>query len=125
DMALGIADYFLQYQSPITGLIPDEPGTSRSYLDGNTDFAVSLAKLAELTGMEKYRMAGETIVSGILAHHAGPFGFFRDVDLDTGQPVTSLVETRFCSLLLKALILYRDAPRIYGESGQWSLYRDR
>ncbi|MCD4654034.1 hypothetical protein K8T06_08865 [bacterium] len=125
DLAISITRYFLRYQSPETGLVPDEPGKNRSYLDANSDFAVSLAKVAEITGDSHYREAGESILKGILKYHRAEYGFLRDVDLDTGEPLSSLVETRFCSLLLKPLILYRDDLQIYGDDGKWSLFRDR
>ncbi|HPQ40419.1 MAG TPA: hypothetical protein PLV45_08595 [bacterium] len=125
DLAVNITDFFLEYQSPVTGLIPDEPGTSRSYLDANSDFAVSLVKMTEITGSDHYRRAGRKILDGVLTHHRGPFGYFRDVDVNNGEPLNTLVETRFCSLLLKPLLLYRDRMTIYGEDGRWSLFRDR
>jgi len=125
DLAVSISQFFLKYQSTITGLIPDEPGKDRSYLDANTDFAVSLAKVAEITGDDKYRQAGQTVLSGIMKYHSGEFGYFRDVDLNTGEAISNLVETRFCSLLLKPLVLYRDNIPIYGDEGRWSLFRDR
>jgi hypothetical protein len=125
DLALSIADYFLRYRSQETGLVPDEPGDDRSYLDANTDFAVSLAKLSEITGDSSYLDSGREILTSIIHHHRAPYGFYRDVDLTTGQPINSIVETRFCSLLLKPLLLYRDNYRIYDQSGNWSVFRDR
>ncbi|MGB3976364.1 MAG: hypothetical protein WBM02_00360 [bacterium] len=124
-IAVTITDYFLKFRSPNTGLIPDEPGKERSYLDANSDFAVSLAKMTEITGETKYREAGCSIVDSILKYHSAPYGFYRDVHLHTGKPLSPLVETRFCSLLLKTLYLYRDDIPIYDESGKWSLFRDR
>ena len=125
DLAITITDFFLRFQSPATGLVPDQPGCNRSYIDANTDFSVSLVKMTEITSRNEYRQAGERIINGILKYHSGPFGYYRDVNLDTGEPLENLVETRFCSLLLKALILYRDNLRVYGEGGHWSMFRDR
>jgi len=125
DLAVSIADCFLGYQSEKTGLVPDNIKESRSYIDANTDFAVSLAKVAELTGDDGYLESGRKIITGILNYHRGQYGYFRDVELHTGKPINNLVETRFCSLLLKTLILYRDDIRIYGNQGQWSIFRDR
>lgn len=125
DLAVNIAEFFLEHQSNRTGLIPDEPGKDLSYIDANSDFAVSLVKIGEITGEAKYRSAGQRVLSGILKHHRGPCGYFRDVDVNTGEPLDSLVETRFCSLLLKPLILYRDRLKVYGEDGRWTLFRDR
>lgn len=125
DLAISIANYFLDYQSRTTGLVPDKPGEERSYLDANTDFAVSLAKLSEITGEMSYRDAGRAILHGILTHHRCKYGYYRDIDLNTAEPLSDLVETRFCSLLLKPLILYRDELTIYGDEGNWSLFRDR
>ena len=115
----------MEYRSHNTGLIPDEPGKERSYLDANSDFAVSLAKMTEITGEAKYKEIGRSIVESIIKYHSAPYGFYRDVHLHTGKPLSPLVETRFCSLLLKPLFLYRDDISIYGESGKWSLFRDR
>lgn len=123
--AIRIAEFFLMHQSPSTGLVPDEPGENRSYLDANSDFAVSLAKLSEITGDEAWREKGFRILEGVIDHHDAPFGYYRDVDLDTGKPLSTVVETRFCSLLLKPLILYRDDMQIYNAQGCWSLFRDR
>ncbi|MFC1850795.1 hypothetical protein ACFL27_11430 [candidate division CSSED10-310 bacterium] len=125
DLAESIAAYFMKFQARETGLFPDEPGQERSFLDSNTDFAVSLRKLAELTNQSRYREAGERALQGIIRHHRGPAGFFRDVHLKTGAVINDLVETRYVSLLLKALILYRDEYQIYGPEGKWSLFRDR
>ncbi len=125
DLARSIADYFLRYQSSETGLIPDEPGQDRSYLDANTDFAVSLAKLSEITDNRDYLISGRTILKSVLKQHRAPYGFYRDVNLHTGEPVNPVVETRFCSLLLKPLLLYRDNYKIYDRSGNWSVFRDR
>ncbi len=125
DLALSIARFFLKYQSGETGLVPDEPGVERSYLDANSDFAVSLSKISEITGDPSWRKSGRRILDGILSFHRAPYGFYRDVDLHTGKPISPIVETRFCSLLLKPLILYRDELNIYGEAGRWSLFRDR
>lgn len=124
-IAQTITDHFLEYRSHNTGLIPDEPGKERSYLDANSDFAVSLAKMTEITGEAKYKEIGRSIVESIIKYHSAPYGFYRDVHLHTGKPLSPLVETRFCSLLLKPLFLYRDDISIYGESGKWSLFRDR
>ena len=120
-----MTDYFISFQSERTGLLPDEPGLPKSYIDANTDFAVSLAKLAELTGEKKYYIIGEQIIRGILNFHRGTYGYYRDVDMFTGEILNPLVETRFVSLLLKALILYRDHQSIYSPEGNWSVFRDR
>jgi hypothetical protein len=124
-LARTITEYFLTHRSGTTGLVPDEPGKDRSYIDANSDFAVSLAKMTEITGDASYRETGRELVGSILAYHSAPYGFYRDVHLHTGKPLSHTVETRFCSLLLKPLILYRDNIRVYGETGHWSLFRDR
>ncbi|MBN1878855.1 hypothetical protein JW823_01995 [bacterium] len=125
DLAMSIARYFLKHQSASTHLVPDEPGDNRSYIDANSDFAVSLAKLTEITGDPAWRESGRRILNGIIEFHQAPFGYYRDVDLHTGKPLNTLVETRFCSLLLKPLILYRDELKVYDHAGHWSLFRDR
>ena len=125
DLAVGITEFFLRFISPTTHLVPDEPGFNRSYLDANTDFTVSLAKLAAITQKDHYRETGKKILEGILTYHQGTYGFYRDVDLENGRVIDSAIETRFVSLLLKALLLYRREMKINGETGTWSLFRDR
>ncbi len=125
ESARRIADFFLKHQSPETGLFPDEIGCRRSYLDANTDLAVALYRLTELTKEAEYREAGLRALDGILRFHEAPFGYYRDVDQHTGTPLCSLVETRFVSLFLKALLLYRDRPELYSGHDAWARYRDR
>ncbi len=125
ELAKGIADYFLRFQSPFTGLFPDQPGFSRSYIDGNTDIAVSMAKLSELTQIPSYRESGRKAVMGVITYHKCRYGFYREVDIETGAVIDNTVDTRFVSLFLKPLILYRDDRKIYDDSSYWSLFRDR
>ncbi len=125
DSARCIADFYLQHQSSETGLFPDEIGGHRSYLDANTDLAVALYRLTELTKEDDYREAGLRALDGILRFHQAPFGYYRDVEINTGAPIRSLVETRFVSLFLKALLLYRDRPELYSGHDAWARYRDR
>jgi len=125
DLAVNIARYFLEAQSSKTGLFPDKPGFCLSYLDANTDIAVSLKKLYEITGTQDYLDAGENALMGVLKYHQNPYGFWRDVDLETGDALSEEIETRFVSLLLKPLILYSKDVKVFGEGGYWSLFRDR
>lgn len=123
--ACNIANFFIAHQSVETGLFPDEIGVERSYLDANTDLAVALYRLHELTQMPHYLIAGERSIDGVLRYHSAPYGYYRDVHLHTGAPISTLVETRFVSLLLKALLLYRDRPKIYASHQDWARFRDR
>lgn len=125
DFAKELADFFMRNQADETGLFPDEIGKDRSYLDANTDLAVSLKKLAELTNDDRYEAAGSLAVKGILKHHRCRYGYYRDVHCKSGSVLNPIIETRFVSLLLKTLILYRDNYTIYGEKGKWSWFRDR
>ena len=124
-LAEKIGEFFIDHQSFRTGLFPDEPGEKRSYLDANTDLAVTLAKISELTGKSHYREAGLKAIKGILDFHRAPFGYYRDVHMESGEVINNVVETRFVSLLLKPLILFRDDLKIFDEKGSWSKFRDR
>jgi hypothetical protein len=125
DLAVQIGHVFLRHQSPATGLFPDELGKKDSYIDANTDLAVTLAKLSELSGDEAFFESGSRALLGLLTHHRCQWGFYRDVHMDTGAVLNSLIETRFVSLMLKPLILYRDGMKIYDEKQSWSKFRDR
>ncbi|MBN1356684.1 hypothetical protein JXA40_10530 [bacterium] len=125
EFAMQLADSFLRHQSGATGLFPDELEGRISYIDANTDLAVTCLKISELTGRNIYREAGERAVAGLLRYHAGPWGYYRDVGLDDGKIVDPLVETRFVSLLLKPLILLRENVPIYAQRNSWSKFRDR
>ncbi len=125
DLPIVIADFFLSHQSESTGLFPDEIGRNVSYIDANTDLAVTLARLTELTGDGKYLEAGKRALTGVMNHHYCPKGFYRDVDMNTGEVINDIIETRFVSLLLKALVLYRQEILIYSDMRNWSIFRDR
>lgn len=108
-----VADFWLTLQSPETGLLPFAPGDRASYLDGQTDWAVALLKLAELTREPVYRAAAERLVAGAIRHHATPRGFVNGVDVRTGEIRDDLVETRYVALLLKPVLYLQTDDTIY------------
>jgi uncharacterized protein YyaL (SSP411 family) len=123
--ALAGAGFWLELQSEKTGLFPDQAGGDRSYLDANTDLIIALLRLNELSGEDLYRRSAVRCLKGILKHHHGRWGYVRDVDLDSGRPLGSRVETRFVSLLLKPLLVLHHGWRLYGAGGRAMILRDR
>jgi hypothetical protein len=123
--ALAGSDYWLEQQSARTGLFPDEAGAERSYLDGNTDLIVTLMRMHELTGEDKYMHSALRSLKGVLKYHRAPLGYVRDVHLHTGEPLGWRVETRFVALLLKPLLLFARGWRLYGPNGKAGILRDR
>ena len=123
--AVKIAEFFIEFQHGDTGLFPDNINSYRSYLDGNTDLAVSLYRLSELTQDNRFYDAGYRAINGVIKFHRCKYGYYRDVDIRSGNVINPIVETRFVSLFLKALILYSSDENIYGSEGNWSRFRDR
>lgn len=123
DWACDVAGRWLQYQWP-NGLVPRTPDADHDYLDDQTDFCVSLLKLAELTGEIKWRTAAERIFTGILVHHKSPFALILGVDRE-GYPANETVSTRFNLLFFKAALAIAGVGKIFEDERLHSFLKDR
>jgi hypothetical protein len=131
-----IGDCWIGKQSFKTGLLPELPNSKstheakNSYFDSETDMLIAFRKLAKLSGEKKYANAADKIMEGILTWHRSPEGYYLKVDITNGQATDKHFKTKFISLFLKALILYKkiaDDPeaKIYQDSALFDLLKDR
>lgn len=125
DWAAACAEAWLARRTP-AGLVPEEDGSGRAFLDPQTDLSVDLFKLAELTGRAAYAEAAGRILEAVWSRHRLPRGLSQSADDRTPQP--GEVETKFLGLALKGLLV-RDAfergERLLGESSLRRLCSDR
>lgn len=90
--ACELADFWISHIGK-TGLIPDyfdpetkQPKRTYAKLDQSADLAIAFLKLAELSGNQKYRDAGEKNIHG-LSHFLHDNGWWhRLIDVETGIP---------------------------------------
>lgn len=126
DSARQIADRWLELQSPL-GLFPHSEEDRRTFLDCETDMAVSLLELTELTGDSRYADSARRCYEGILAYNLEA----SSVDADTGVPCKPVYfrakkpTPKFLALLLKLAYCLKSERSIYGKGGIASLIRDR
>jgi len=143
-LAKNVTDSWLKHMSPL-GLIEESPYENdkrlkrilRNYsmtrkkisrLDSQTDFAVVLVKMYELTKEKRYLKAAERIIDGVLKHHKYGKGFAEFVDVENGNQSGSVIETKFLFLFLKILLLLhvsRREERIYKDRLLKDIIRDR
>ncbi|MEK7560773.1 MAG: hypothetical protein AAB539_02340 [Patescibacteria group bacterium] len=120
-----VAEYWIMRQSNTTGLFPKEDGSRLSYLDNETDMAIVLFKLWELTGEQRYHESAERALGGILTHHKGERGYVLEVDIASGAHNDAEYKTKFNTLLLKPLIYLLSGKKIYGDETIYMLMKDR
>ncbi len=129
ETARRVVDFWISQQSAHTGLLPFEPGSRVSYLDGETDWTVALLKLSELTGEQSYRESAFRILAGVFRHHRTDAGFANGVDIETGEVVDDLVETRYGALLLKPVLFLQAGVPLYADRKRggfwWKILLDR
>ena len=124
--AVEIADRWIGMQSGL-GLFPHSQEDRRTFIDSETDMAVSLLELAELSGKAHYRDAARRCFEGILAYNLAA----SSVDADTGEPKSPVYfrakkpTPKFLALLLKLAYCFTSERPIYGRNGLASLIRDR
>ncbi len=123
DWACDVAGTWLRYQWP-NGLVPCTPGANYDYLDDQTDFCVSLLKLAELTGEIRWRTAAERIFASILVHHKRSPALILSVDRE-GCLVNETVSTRFNFLFFKAALAMAGVGEIFEDERLHSFLEDR
>lgn len=136
DLAIKVAHGWLNFQSNLglvveTPYICDTSGISQlmknysmtrtgiSRLDSQTDFAIVLLKIYELTKNRKYLKAAKNITDGTIKHHKYKKGFVEFVNVKTGEKGGHVIETKFLFLLLKLFILLHET-----ENGQ-KIYKDK
>ena len=120
-----IAEFYLSRQSKETGLLPTTETPEESYFDDETDFAISLMKLYELTGKEIYKEAAIKIFNGQIKYHHTARGYVNRVNIYTGEVTENIIESRYCSLFLKLILLFLEERRIYADPVFMNLLRDR
>lgn len=129
ETARRVADFWAARQSPKTGLLPKEPDSRVSFLDGQTDWTVALLKLADLTGESRYLKAALGILEGTLLHHRTERGYVNGVDVETGAVADDLVETRYGTLLLKPVLFLQAGAPLYADRIKggfwWKMLLDR
>lgn len=113
DVAIEIVESILSHQSRKTGLIPfmhpDAEQTlmrlnvshRSSWLDSEVDFGVSLVRLYQKTENMEYLDAAERILMGINDLHRKKFGFCKEVDYETGEPINPYCSTKTAALVMK------------------------
>jgi len=125
-LAKSCADSWIKHQSK-TGLIPHSIENQFSRLDPQTDFAVVLLKLSEITGKKKYHTSAVKTLNGILKYHKLDVGYVDYVNIETKEKRDFIIQTKFLSLLLKLFLLTYEISKkkIYENDLLKSLIRDR
>lgn len=102
------------------------PGISR--LDSQTDFAIMVLKIYELTKNKKYLTSAKKITEGILHSHKYKKGFAEFVEIKNKSIKGRKIETKFLFLLIKLLVLMDQVikgKKIYKDSKIKDIIRDR
>jgi len=122
-----IADFWLQYQNPETGLFPMVPGEFIDDIDNNTDIAVALFKLADVSRLDIYRHAALRTVNGIWKFHRDEEQklYVHQVDIRNGKHLGVGAKIKFVLLFLKLLILVSTNRSPIFDEEMWLLSRDR
>jgi len=125
EMARDIADRWL-YEQWENGLVPDIPRGKRNHLDNQTDFSISLKRLSELTGYEKYKEAGRAIFESALKYHKTEDGYVTSVSINGKSVIGSPISPKYNGLLLKGIICWNNEQRkIYSDPEFYDLMKDR
>ncbi|MBN4055051.1 hypothetical protein JYT15_00930 [Acidimicrobium ferrooxidans] len=109
-----------------TGLFPALHNGTDSDLDANTDMAVALAKLSQLTDVPRYLEAAQRALDGLETHHLTDRGLVLSVAIDDGRVVRDVIKTKFNYLYFKRLVLFDSGYRPYDSALEvYDLLRDR
>lgn len=125
EQARKTADYWLKHQSPTTGLFPKRIGAQETYLDSETDMAIALFRLSEVSGEQKYFTAAERVLAGVWAHHRGSRGYILEVDVDSGKPLFVHYKTKYLALSLKPIIYLLESDTMESSEVLRVLMKDR
>jgi len=123
-----VADFWLKHQSARAGLFPNKINSNNhyDYLDCETDMAIALLKLSELTNKEKYRISSQECFQGILKYHMKPKGLALVVDYRNGTLIEPICKIKFNMLFLKLIIAFlNNDKKIYSTEWLFKLLRDR
>lgn len=123
DFAEEIASSWLKVRWD-NGLFPRSPDADFNHLDEQTDFCISLMRLYELTGKQRYRDIAEETTLSVLKYHYTPSGYIMSVN-NQGKAVDATIAPKYNALLLKALILFIDGRNIYESGILCDLMEDR
>jgi len=125
DFAREIADSWIRLRWPC-GLFPKAVGESSNHIDSNVDFSISLRRLSELSGDNKYAEIGRQCVDAILQLHESDLGYIRSVD-STGRVTDAVVDPKYNGLLLKGIISNLEPMRLIynGDYRFHDLVKDR
>ncbi|MDD5453901.1 MAG: hypothetical protein PHW62_00175 [Candidatus Ratteibacteria bacterium] len=122
-IASEIADRWLNLKWD-NGLIPATPDNIKNHLDNQTDFSISLRRLAELTGNQLYLNAGKELFASALVNHRTEDGYVTSIYKD--GTYENRVSPKYNGLLLKGLICWmNDGKKIYGDIDFYDLMKDR
>jgi len=135
EYAKQIADSFIKYQSPITGLLPFlHPETNQdikrfgmdrncSWLDSEVDFCVAILRLHQVTKEKKYLNSSKKIIDGIIKFHKQEYGYCSAVNIDTGKVVSSEYSIKMTALVLKIFIAIQNLNKINNKNDffYWAL----
>lgn len=123
DWAGDVAEAWLKYQWS-NGLVPRKPSGHQDHLDEQTDFCVSLLKLAELTGETRWRIAAERIFAGVLKYHRSTPALILSVDAE-GHPANEMISTKFNFLFFKAAVAMECVGKIFEDKRIHNFLKDR
>jgi hypothetical protein len=124
DLAFRIMDKVISNYKWDNGLIPTIPNKNFNSLDIQTDFIVSLWRISEISGNDKYKKISYNIYESIIKYHFSDFGLNNSVDINGNQ--IGKVEPKYNALFLKAMILMeQDNFKIYKNSYNHGLMKDR
>lgn len=125
ELAKRVAHFWMARQSKTTGLFPKEDGSRLSYLDNETDMAIVLFKLWEITGEQTYHDSAMRALEGIFTYHKATHGYVLEVDINSGKHEDELYKTKFNTLLLKPIIYLLSGKKIYNDNQLFMLMKDR
>jgi uncharacterized protein YyaL (SSP411 family) len=106
------------------GLFPERPGGAHDHLDANVDMAISLLKLAGLTGHADYADHARATARAVVARHISPLGLVQAVDRD-GVARDSRIIVKYQGLALKLALAPDDPAALLANPALLKLLRDR
>jgi len=132
EYAKNIANPWIENQ-PDSGVFPYYFDENISWLDADVDFSISLLRIYELSGDNKYKIAADKCYSGLVKHNL-PYSSInvktkeRVKNLNYGSihdPDMYLADEKYLALFLKLPIYFSSDKRIYEVDGLFKLLRDR